>query len=498
MLSSRSASAIESRLRIVAGEGRLQLGGDAALQLLGARRPDLLQEREQQPAAHAPGHAEVARELGRAGVEAAVEIDLLVRGRAVAAVFLGVAVERRFHARRGSGRPACRRRWRRRRASRRWRRAPRSGRCRKLGALASQTSVAPIARSSAACSGLRTMLTSFTPSAMQMRLSIWPRLEAAAVCTSALWPSRRIVSTMPSAVSGLTKQEAPSAGVAPVGQRQALLGRERPVLRVHRAAEHGDGLAEQRLRRRRGARGDDHAGAFVADRHRGVEPRRPSPSSPPSGIGAVTTGRSRVPEATALRHVGGAEQQAEVGRIDRRRLEPHQHLVRPGLGNRHLGQRELRARRCFLTSERSCRAVRASVELSCASLQGWGGECSAAERIRARMLECRRPARTLTGLRRRSMGTAANPAGGCHGFGVAAARPARRWRPPRPARRRSDGRRLAGPASTRRSTGRRATYGQDFEEGRSGACTTGARCRRLPPGHPHRGFETVTMRDARA
>src|SRR5438093_2612352 len=48
---------------------------------------------------------------------------------------------------------------------------------------------------------------------MQILLSICPRLEAAAVCTSALCPCERIVSTMPSAVSGLTKQEAPSAGV---------------------------------------------------------------------------------------------------------------------------------------------------------------------------------------------------------------------------------------------------------------------------------------------
>ena len=61
------------------------------------------------------------------------------------------------------------------------------------------------------------MLTSAMPSLMQMRLSIWPRLEAAAVCTSALWPSRRMVSTMPSEVSGLTKHDAPSAAVAPAG-----------------------------------------------------------------------------------------------------------------------------------------------------------------------------------------------------------------------------------------------------------------------------------------
>ena len=55
------------------------------------------------------------------------------------------------------------------------------------------------------------------PSLMQILLSICPRFEAAAVCTSALWFSRRMVSVMPSAVSGLTKQDAPSAGVVPAG-----------------------------------------------------------------------------------------------------------------------------------------------------------------------------------------------------------------------------------------------------------------------------------------
>src|SRR5260370_42314832 len=68
-----------------------------------------------------------------------------------------------------------------------------------------------------ACRGLRTILTRPRPSLRQSLLSICPRLDAAAVCTRALWPSRRMVSVMPSAVSGLTKQEAPSAGVMPAG-----------------------------------------------------------------------------------------------------------------------------------------------------------------------------------------------------------------------------------------------------------------------------------------
>src|SRR5713226_830576 len=61
------------------------------------------------------------------------------------------------------------------------------------------------------------MFTRRTLSLLQILLSICPRLEAAAVCTSALCPSERMVSTIPSAVSGFTKQEAPSAGVVPGG-----------------------------------------------------------------------------------------------------------------------------------------------------------------------------------------------------------------------------------------------------------------------------------------
>src|SRR5262245_5417020 len=59
-------------------------------------------------------------------------------------------------------------------------------------------------------------------------VNICPRLDAAAVCTSAVCPSRRIVPTMPSTVSGFTKHEAPCAGVMPAGstrQCAALMAR---------------------------------------------------------------------------------------------------------------------------------------------------------------------------------------------------------------------------------------------------------------------------------
>src|ERR1700761_5700911 len=42
---------------IVAGKGGLELGDDALPELLAVDRPDLHQERKQQPAADAPGHS---------------------------------------------------------------------------------------------------------------------------------------------------------------------------------------------------------------------------------------------------------------------------------------------------------------------------------------------------------------------------------------------------------------------------------------------------------
>ena len=63
-----------------------------------SRGADLLQERRQQEAADAPGHAEVAAKFGRREIQPAVDVDLLVHGGAVAAVGLRVQVRGRFHA----------------------------------------------------------------------------------------------------------------------------------------------------------------------------------------------------------------------------------------------------------------------------------------------------------------------------------------------------------------------------------------------------------------
>jgi hypothetical protein len=123
-----------------------------------------------------------------------------------------------------------------------------------------------------------------------------------------------MVSTMPSAVSGLTKQEAPSAAQ----------------------------LAEQRLGGRVGAGGDHLARAFVADGHRLAHP---------CGHHAHPRSRDVSHRAWAAveglglqgREVGGAQQQSEVRRIERRGVDAHQHLVGRWGRRRDLGQRQLQA-----------------------------------------------------------------------------------------------------------------------------------------------------------
>src|SRR5262245_25104810 len=195
----------------------------------------------------------------------------------------------------------------------------------KVGELELHTWVAPIFFKRSTCSSLRTMFTRATRSLMQILLSICPRLDAAAVCTSALWPSRRMVSTMPSAVRGLTKQSAPSAGVVPGGKTRhcaALMQRYCAYIAPPRMATvlpmsacapetSRPGRRPPRLHCRRAALAP---GA------------RPAPSSPrarrwPShGIG----GRARHPGRA---HVGAGEQQALVGRIDRRGVDANDDLV---------------------------------------------------------------------------------------------------------------------------------------------------------------------------
>src|SRR5262245_51451975 len=85
-------------LVVATGECRFDLRRDTLAQLLRGCGSDLLQERRQQPAADAPGHAEVAGEFGGAAVKTSVDVHLLVLRRTVAAVFARRSIGGRFHA----------------------------------------------------------------------------------------------------------------------------------------------------------------------------------------------------------------------------------------------------------------------------------------------------------------------------------------------------------------------------------------------------------------
>ena len=210
----------------------------------------------------------------------------------------------------------------------------------KRSALESTTCLAPIPRSSAACSGRRTTFTRSTPSARQIFCSICPRLEAAAVCTSALWPSMRMVSTMPRAVSGFTNHDAHSAGCVPSGK-----ARHCPVF-TPRYCEYIAPPMTPTVRPRRACAGSESPAATTT----------PAPSLP-TGIDSSRRALTATQEvarhigrhdrlrgrARGLRggHVRRPEEQAQVGRVDGRGLDAHDDFVRPRIGNLDRGEGEL-------------------------------------------------------------------------------------------------------------------------------------------------------------
>src|SRR5271169_2912833 len=83
--------------RVMAGEGRLDLGCDPLTQALRFSGPDLLQEWEDQPAADPPGHSKASCQFGATRIKSAIDVDLLVNRRAVAAVGLRLLICGRLH-----------------------------------------------------------------------------------------------------------------------------------------------------------------------------------------------------------------------------------------------------------------------------------------------------------------------------------------------------------------------------------------------------------------
>ena len=210
----------------------------------------------------------------------------------------------------------------------------------KLGDAVMHTCLAPCSRSSAACSGLRTMFTSAMPSFRQMRLSICPRFDAAAVCTSARVAFA--LHRLDHAQRGERVDEAGGA-VGRGGVGAAAAGTGRPAMQRY-CAYIAPPMIATVLPSSACAAGEAPALTTV-----------PAPSLPTgsdwsarpamafmnlSGMRALShraLGRARHLHRA---HVGGAEQQAQVGGVDRRGLDAHQHLVGGRLGNRHVVQRD--------------------------------------------------------------------------------------------------------------------------------------------------------------
>ena len=81
----------------MAGKGCLQFRHDARAHLADHFRADLLHEGCQQPARDRPAKAEAACQDGRRHVQPAIDVELLERVGAVAAILLHPLDRRRFH-----------------------------------------------------------------------------------------------------------------------------------------------------------------------------------------------------------------------------------------------------------------------------------------------------------------------------------------------------------------------------------------------------------------
>ncbi len=162
----------------------------------------------------------------------------------------------------------------------------------------SHTHSAPAVRSRPAWAVERTMQTRGISSSLQTRLSICPRFEAAAVCTTAVWPSARMVSIMPSTVIGLTNDDAPSAAFTPSGSGRHAAA---PVTRYW--AYMAPPATATTLPRSARAAGESPQATTVpapslpAGRDRPI--RAAAARAAAAGSGTVTTGRSVVPPTAA-------------------------------------------------------------------------------------------------------------------------------------------------------------------------------------------------------
>ena len=129
-------------------------------------------------------------------------------------------------------------------------------------------------------------------------------------------------------------------GLGAFGQHQALIGPDRAVLRIHRAAHHRDRAPEQCLCLGRITCLHHHAGTFIANRHGLIEATRHRLHQT-LGHACCDNRMGRGTTRAGGTHVGSTKQQAEIGRIDRRGLDANQHILRPGGSDLGVDQRQL-------------------------------------------------------------------------------------------------------------------------------------------------------------
>jgi hypothetical protein len=151
-------------------------------------------------------------------------------------------------------------------------------------------------------------------------------IDAAAVWTSGVWPSRCIVPTWPSKVGGLTKHDAPSTAVTPPGSSRHcdtstqrccdyIAPSSRPSVLPSSACADVDEPATTTL----------PAPSFPT-RERVAD----TPGKPSQHFGRDRRRHSRRLARGCERrrcHVGPTEQQSEVRRIDRCRIDTYDHVA---------------------------------------------------------------------------------------------------------------------------------------------------------------------------
>ena len=150
----------------------------------------------------------------------------------------------------------------------------------------------------------------------------------------------RIVSIIPSAVSGLTKDDAPSLAGVPSGRTRHTDASAHPVLRVHRPAGDDDGPSEQRLRLR-GAPASTTVPAPSLPTGNDRRPDLPVPEPPLRESCAHHPAIRRPADRPAASLSAAANNSPRVGRIDRRLLHADEDLAGPGGPYRDMDQQEL-------------------------------------------------------------------------------------------------------------------------------------------------------------